>query len=351
MTKQKVKQERDTSFETMLNSFFICIYGITFMSQNQLVQGSINQIFKQKKVLQGYVVDYISEWVSSDQLYYIKNCGNFLDFISDFSREKHKLVFANSCKNRFCPICNFRQSNKTALMINTVMKAIDFNCHYNYYFLTLTTPNVSGKDLEKEIKLFNAAISKLFRRKAILSISKGYIRKIEITYNKQNNTYNPHAHLILAVNKSYDKSSNYLSKSKWLDLWRSVTNKKGIDSSGRDEISQFHISPLKNKESAIFEVSKYAAKDFDLTYNKNVFDIFYKAFKGKQSLTFNGIFKQYVKKYKNNELDDYKIKDNTDYYWFIHSIFDFEDKLYKYEYKKLTNDQRRKFKLNAEIVE
>lgn len=320
------------------------------MNENQLLKDSIDNTYGVKKYTQETVLKYIKSWISSSQYGYMLRCGNFLDFVSDVERNKHKLVFANFCKNRFCPICNFRNSMRNAMMLQTVLKAIKYDFNYSFYFITLTVPNVSGERLNDEIGLLNDSVKKLFKRAEIKRISKGYIRKLEVTYNKHDKSFNPHIHLIIAVNKSYSASKLYLSKSKWLKLWRSVTNKKGIDEIGRDEISQISVQPLRNSEQDIFEITKYAAKDFDLIYSQEVFDVFYNSFKGKNLLTFNSIFKTYVKKYKNDELDDFILKDKTEYFWFVHSIFNFENKKYKREYTELTDDQRRKFKLNAEIV-
>lgn len=316
------------------------------MKKNQFNTDPTNRVYKQKKLTQQIIIDYISKWISPEQLFYLKNCNNFMDLVSDFERKKQKRVFANSCKNRFCPICNFHHSRKNALMLETILRAIYFDLSYDYYFITLTTPNVKSECLEDEIELFNKSISRLFKRKSVNSISKGYIRKLEITYNPDTKTYNPHTHLILAVNKSYSKNAGYLSKKDWLNLWRSVTRKTGLDEKGNDVISQIKVDRVKDKTKAIFEIAKYAAKDFDLAYSEEVFDVFYKSFKGKQQITFNGVFKEYVKKYKNGDLEDFMLKDKTQYYWFIHAVFDFQQKVYKTEYKKLTDEQRKKFKID-----
>ncbi len=72
-----------------------------------------------------------------------------------------------------------------------------------FIFLTLTTPNVTVEHLEDEIKNYNRRLS---NRKHFKSIAKGYVRKLEITYNKKRddyNDYNPHFHVLIAVNKSY----------------------------------------------------------------------------------------------------------------------------------------------------
>lgn len=49
------------------------------------------------------------------------------------------------------------------------------------------------------------------------------------------------------------------------------------------------------QEKAVQEVAKYSAKDFELTESQEVFDTFYHAMKGRQLITFNGVFKEYKK--------------------------------------------------------
>ncbi|MDG3039656.1 protein rep, partial [Roseicyclus marinus] len=98
-----------------------------------------------------------------------------------------------------------------------------------FIFLTLTTPNVTSEYLENEIKHYNKAFKKMVERKKVKSILKGYVRKLEITYNKKRDDYNPHFHVLIAVNKSYFTDKRYyISQKEWLNLWRDVT--------GNDEI-------------------------------------------------------------------------------------------------------------------
>ena len=89
--------------------------------------------------------------------------------------------------------------------------------------MTLTAPNVKAEDLPAEIDLYNKAFQRLVKRKEIASIFTGYIRKLEITYNADQQTYHPHFHILFVVNKSYFTSRSYVKQAKWLELWREVT--------------------------------------------------------------------------------------------------------------------------------
>ena len=47
----------------------------------------------------------------------------------------------------------------------------------------------------------------------------GYLKAIEITYNKRQDTYHPHIHTIMEVSPAFFESKNYLSRRAWASLW------------------------------------------------------------------------------------------------------------------------------------
>ena len=166
--------------------------------------------------------------------------------------------------------------------------------------------------MEDEIKKYNHAFRKMFKRKKVNTIAKGYVRKLEVTYNQKRDDYNPHFHVLIAVNKSYftDKLY-YISQKEWLNLWRDVT--------GNDEITQVHVQKIKqNNNKELYEMAKYSGKDSDYLINQKVFDTFYKSLKGKQILVYSGLSKEARKKLKNGDLDYLKEVDPTEY---IYQIF------------------------------
>ncbi|MDT0972751.1 protein rep, partial [Staphylococcus pseudintermedius] len=145
-----------------------------------------------------------------------------------------------------------------------------------FIFLTLTTPNVSKNKLENEIKHYNQSFRRLSNRTKFKKVVKGYVRKLEITYNKERDDYNPHFHVLIAVNKSYFKDTkSYISQKEWLNLWRDVT--------GMPEITQVHVEKVKaNNDKELYEMAKYSGKDSDYLSNQKVFDAYYRSLKGKQ---------------------------------------------------------------------
>ncbi|WP_165472159.1 protein rep, partial [Escherichia coli] len=111
----------------------------------------------------------------------VEDCNTFLSFVADKTLEKQKLYKANSCKNRFCPVCAWRKARKDALGLSLMMQYIKQEEKKEFIFLTLTTPNVKATKLESEIKRYNQSFRRLTNRKHFKSIAKGYVRKLEIT--------------------------------------------------------------------------------------------------------------------------------------------------------------------------
>ncbi|MDU7471588.1 MAG: protein rep [Serratia marcescens] len=266
-----------------------------------------------KKLKNPKFSDYIKPFVSNTSIERINDCGSFLMFLGDMELENIKLHKSNFCGNRFCPMCSWRTALKDSLEISILMEHLRKEENKEFIFLTLTTPNVTKEELEPSIREYNRAFKKLMERKEIKTIAKGYTRKLEVTYQSQQfitkelwkrkksyyvgkglkigdeepnfNTYNPHFHVVIAVNKSYFKKSNlYITQERWLELWRSAM--------GDDRITQVDVRKAKaNDYKEIYEIAKYSAKDSDYLINRDVFKTFYTALKGKQLIVYGGLFK------------------------------------------------------------
>ncbi|RIM18600.1 protein rep, partial [Staphylococcus chromogenes] len=238
--------------------------------------------YTEKKQRNQVFQKFIKRHIGENQMDLVQDCNTFLSFVADKTLEKQKLYKANSCKNRFCPVCAWRKARKDALGLSLMMQYIKQQEKKEFIFLTLTTPNVQNEQLEDEIKHYNKSFKKMVERKKVKSIIKGYVRKLEITYNKKRDDYNPHFHVLIAVNKSYFTDKRYyISQQEWLDLWRDVT--------GISEITQVQVQKIRqNNNKELYEMAKYSGKDSDYLINQKVFDAFYKSLKGKQVLVYSG---------------------------------------------------------------
>lgn len=300
-------------------------------------------------------------------------CGSFMQHLTNKEFSAKRLYKANFCGNRFCPVCTWNKAKRDAIKISVLMQAIREELDQEYIMLTLTAPNVKGEKLKTEIDNFNKAFHKLFKRRNIGKVINGYIRKLEVTYNKErfiteemykramtyfdkrglkvgdNNpnydTYHPHFHVIMAVNKSYFTSRDYINQSAWLDMWRECMDDMSIVSVDIKKVR----STEKSESGAVLEVAKYSAKGNEIYHSQSVFEIFYGSLKGRQLLTFKGLFKDYIQKFKNGELDKYKKQDENEYTHILTSIW----KVSQYEnvLRELTVEEFEEYNAKAKFIE
>lgn len=298
--------------------------------------------YTEKKQRNQVFQKFIKRHIGENQMDLVQDCNTFLSFVADKTLEKQKLYKANSCKNRFCPVCAWRKARKDALGLSLMMQYIKQQERKEFIFLTLTTPNVQNEQLEDEIKHYNKSFKKMVERKKVKSIIKGYVRKLEITYNKKRDDYNPHFHVLIAVNKSYFTDKRYyISQQEWLDLWRDVT--------GISEITQVQVQKIRqNNNKELYEMAKYSGKDSDYLINQKVFDAFYKSLKGKQVLVYSGLFKEARKLLKNGDLDYLKEIDPTEYIYQIFYIWKQKEYLAS-ELHDLTEQEKRE--LNYQMID
>lgn len=269
----------------------------------------------------------------------IKDCGTFLEFLSDKEYKKFKLSGANFCDNRFCPNCNYNASRKLGIEMSIMCKYIVEKYNYNFIFLTLTAPNVDKTNLGAELVAYYESFKKLFKSKEVKKISRGYIRKLEITYNSKRDDFHPHYHVLVAVDKSYFTSRDYISRKKWLELWQRSKNDYSI--------TQVDVRKVKSDEliNSLLELSKYLSKDSDYLFSKEVFEIFYKNLKGKRYIAFSECFREARTLYKNGELDYLKEIDNTEYIYKIYYIWRNSDYNLK-QVIELSEEEKEKYQGN-----
>lgn len=248
----------------------------------------------EKKLMMSDFIEFMED--KNLKLDRLKECGNFIKFQSSEDKTKFILAGGNFCNNRFCPFCSWLKAKRTAFELLELIKVVEYTEKLAFIFITLTVPNVSREKLREEIECFNKSFKRLFETKEFKAFNKGFIRKLEITYNEERNDYHPHFHLVVAVNKSYFTSRNYMSKRRLLELWQRATRNPNI--------TQVDIKPCRmDTIKQVMELATYSAKQGDLYSSKEVFDGFYEGLFRKKLLVYNGIFKEYKKKIDIGEVD------------------------------------------------
>ncbi len=198
--------------------------------------------------------------IGSNKYYRVLDCSTFLEFRLTIASDL-KLTRANFCKVRLCPMCSWRRSLKVFGQVSKVMDHVDKNYNYKYIFLTLTVKNCNGEDLRDILDLMTKSFNKLSERKAFKQAVKGYFRSLEITYNKKDDTYHPHFHLILGVNNSYfNDPKYYLSQENWTSLWKSCLK---VDYTPIVDVRRIKEDDNKGFGKAVAETAKYTVKAED----------------------------------------------------------------------------------------
>jgi plasmid rolling circle replication initiator protein Rep len=192
----------------------------------------------------------------------VYSCGIDLQFklFQDGILKLHK---ANFCKVRLCPMCTWRRSLKVFGQVSRVIDELEKNKEYEYIFSTLTVKNCEAEDLIFTIDLMMDSFKKLVKRKEFKNVVKGFFRSLEVTYNKNTDTYHPHFHLILVVNKTYFKNKSYIKQAEWTKIWQSCLR--------ADYVPIVDLRKIKKlNHKTVAEVTKYTVKSTDfLIKNKD----------------------------------------------------------------------------------
>lgn len=223
----------------------------------------------------------------------VQICGDVLRFIKceDGSLKLYQAYF---CKNKLCPMCNWRRSMKYSYQTSRIVdEAIKKEPKGRFLFLTLTVKNVKGIELSDTLSSLTKSFDRLFKRVKVQKNLIGYLRSVEVTHNEKKGTYHPHIHILLMVRPSYFQSKNdYINQKEWGDMWS--------QSLKVNYVPMVDIRTVKEKgkglKGAILETAKYPTKPIKLDIeNKKVVDDLYNGLYRKRQLGYGGIFKEIKK--------------------------------------------------------
>lgn len=298
--------------------------------------------FEKYKKLSVEVADSLRFFASNEKLkekgLVMLTCGACIEFLDG------RLVNADFCRIRLCPMCQRRKALKT---YSDFVKMQSELTDYAFLHLTLTVPNCDGDELSDTIKTMNKLSSKLFSLEPFKKAFKGVARHLEVSYNSTTIKFHPHFHCLVAVKPSYFKSRVYIKAETiqrlWSVLWKMRnenlksdkwdTNKLLGVALADDERLQVHI--VRADSGALAEIAKYAVKplEFECTLKERakVLEVLYEALNGKRLLYLSGVFKEVSARLKLKLDDDEELPpiDKTqtiNYYWnYRHAQYEREE--------------------------
>ena len=240
----------------------------------------------------------------------IQSCGDVLRFIrrEDGSLKLYQAYF---CKNKLCPMCNWRRSMKYSYQTSQIVdEAIKEQPKGRFLFLTLTVKNVPGIELNNTISQLTQSFDRLFRRAKVKKNLIGYLRSVEVTHNEDDKTYHPHIHVLLMVIPSYFNSKdNYITHEEWGEMWS--------QSLKVDYVPMVDIRTVKETgkglRGAVLETAKYPTKPIKLDVeNKQVVDDLYNGLYRKRQLGYGGLFKTIKKQLQLDDVENGNLVKTSD---------------------------------------
>lgn len=377
--KTKHKRKETSHFFIFLQETLSCDF-TPYMKKNQAVKldkqtvlGAEFHKIAPKKDLNRKAADYLEKHVTVKTINRFETCRSWMHHLTNQEMSVKRLHKTDACGNRFCPICTWATAKKNAIKISVMMEAVKELEGKEFLFLTLTAPSVTGEELRDQIDNFNKGVNRLFKRRNVERVVKGYIRKLEVTTDQEKlitgdlykrkkdyydlrglkvgdpnptyDTYHPHMHIIVVVNKSYFVSRDFISEKEWLEMWRSCMKDDSITQLDARKVS----STAASNSNAVLEIAKYSAKGSDLYHSEKVFDTFYMALKRRQLIVYSGVMKEYAKKFKDGDLDRFKKENEDEYTHLFQSIW--KGSKYEGKLRELSPEEFEAYNNRAEFIE
>lgn len=253
------------------------------------LQGEIDTKFTPKKEQTIILSDVYEAIDLKSRSSRVSSCGSFLEFhVSDSEKKLHQ---ANFCRDRLCPMCNWRRSLKIFGQVSRVMDVLEAD-GYRFLFLTLTVRSCSADELPETVQiLFDGWRFLYHKHKRVKQSVCGSFRSLEVTRNSRTGLFHPHLHVILAVKPDYFSGRKYISQAEWGQIWRSSCS---LDYDPIIDIRT--IKPnSKGISGAVAEVSKYAVKSTDFLHGSmndkiSFVSAFLSALTGRRLCSFTGVF-------------------------------------------------------------
>jgi plasmid rolling circle replication initiator protein Rep len=246
------------------------------------------------------LIDFGNDFDWQERGWAMYHCGENIAF------EGSRVVSANFCRLRLCPMCQRRKSLKT---YSDFCKVLSVLKDYSFLHLVLTVPNCDGSELRDILDYMNRCSSRFFRIKEISRAFVGVARVTEISYNNKKNNFHPHFHNLIAVKKSYFNSRNYLKYDRLRELWSCVwkNRKKNLSRLKDDEFSVSDLSDseklqiyiTKADKGALPEIAKYAVKPLMLDCSRKeraaILQSLFEATYGKRLIQTYGVIREACK--------------------------------------------------------
>ena len=114
-----------------------------------------------------------------------------------------EISYVTRCKRQTCPLCRENKKYKSYLKLKEKIKRQN---EIRYILMTFNGREIGDlSKLSDEVTQNNDIIAKIVRKRSIQAIMLGYVKIVEISYNKYTGKLLPHIHLLLGVKEDFKK--------------------------------------------------------------------------------------------------------------------------------------------------
>jgi plasmid rolling circle replication initiator protein Rep len=223
----------------------------------------------------------------------INRCAQMLFFgsrLDDQGQRTIKLKSASFCRVRNCPVCQWRGSLMWKLRLANALSLIERDYpKARWVLLTLTVRNCPITSLRETLMLMNSAWKRLSEVKKFPAI--GTFKSLEVTRGKDRSAH-PHFHVLMLVNSSYFKGTQYLSHKNWIEMWKKALR---VDYDPNIDIRVVKADKEDVSNSSIIaEIAKYTVKPSDLIKDPEWTLEYTKQVHRMRAISIGGILKEYL---------------------------------------------------------
>lgn len=163
-------------------------------------------------------------------------------------------VRASLCRDRLCPNCGWILARRRAFALMHAIEGVNNVFDPVVLHVVLTIRHTRGDALSDELDSLLSGFERLIRHKALSEGRIGFIRSLEVKYNKSG--FHPHIHLLLVMDSDYYK--HMIKHKDLVKMWRTACDldydpvvwiKSAYDKKGGSDLSQ-----------AVYECVKYCVK-------------------------------------------------------------------------------------------
>ena len=209
------------------------------------------------------ILEIIEEYRKTNEVDEIMECIN-----NELLYGSGEINYVTRCKRQTCPLCRENRKYKTYLKLK---EKVAKQNGIRYILMTFNGREIDNlSKLSDEVRENNSIVARIVRKKSIQAIMLGYIKIVEISYNKYSKRLLPHVHLLLAVKEDFKehwirkKEIDKLEKTwkKWKDTEKdidtvlkyiTIVNKKRIMKLNDMEIRAFF--EMINERKRLFTTS------------------------------------------------------------------------------------------------